>query len=256
MSIGGITQNQYQADMWAKKAAPKAPSNQFAQQMNNMSGAKPKGYKVYMKTDDMLYSGGNGSGLSFYIKYAENSTKEDPTVVAKGVDENGKEFEQIIHINDINPRHATVVQMHALEAYLGVDKNGGLSSLPHDPSPGNMGLYDRADFIEMFRNSIRDMKTLGEGKLAAYYQRSMKMYWEFMMEKGESGTSSADINAPFGYWKKNLRKVQGKTPEEQESNSDAEIITKPDGTKILMITTQIGETETVMSVKLSEDTTT
>ena len=27
--------------------------------------------KVYLKTDDMLFSGGNGTGLSFYIKYAE-----------------------------------------------------------------------------------------------------------------------------------------------------------------------------------------
>ena len=28
--------------------------------------------KVYLKTDDMLFSGGNGTGLSFYIKYAES----------------------------------------------------------------------------------------------------------------------------------------------------------------------------------------
>ena len=25
--------------------------------------------KIFMKTDDMLYSGGNGTGLSYYIKY-------------------------------------------------------------------------------------------------------------------------------------------------------------------------------------------
>lgn len=58
--------------------------------------------KVYLKTDDMLFSGGNGTGLSFYIKYAEESTEENPVVIAKGVDENGKEFEQKININDIN----------------------------------------------------------------------------------------------------------------------------------------------------------
>lgn len=27
---------------------------------------------------------GNGTGLSFYIKYAEHSTEDDPTVIAKG----------------------------------------------------------------------------------------------------------------------------------------------------------------------------
>ena len=34
--------------------------------------------KVYLKTDDMLFSGGNGTGLSFYIKYAEESTEDNP----------------------------------------------------------------------------------------------------------------------------------------------------------------------------------
>ena len=42
--------------------------------------------KVYLKTDDMLFSGGNGTGLSFYIKYAEESTEDNPVVIAKGVD--------------------------------------------------------------------------------------------------------------------------------------------------------------------------
>mgnify|MGYP000755264332 CR=1 FL=1 len=36
--------------------------------------------KVYLKTDDMLFSGGNGTGLSFYIKYAEESTDDNPVV--------------------------------------------------------------------------------------------------------------------------------------------------------------------------------
>ena len=96
--------------------------------LNMPSGATENGqypgktHVIYIKTDDMLYSGGNGTGLSYYIKYAPNSTEDDPIVVAKGVDENGREFEQTIHINRINPCCATVVEMHALEAYLGVDR--------------------------------------------------------------------------------------------------------------------------------------
>lgn len=50
----------------------------------------------------MLYSGGNGTDLSFYIKYAKDSTEENPVVVAQGIDEYGKEFEQKISINEIN----------------------------------------------------------------------------------------------------------------------------------------------------------
>ena len=238
--IGGITTNRYTQNQFMRQAGPVS------------CGGRPGGYKVYMKTDDMLYSGGNGSGLSYYIKYAEGSTKADPTVIAKGVDEHGKEFEQKIHINDINPRSATIVEMHALEAYLGVDKGDGLSSLPKDPSLGNMGLHDRADFIDMFRKSIQDMNTLGQKKLAAYYQYSMEMYWDFMTEKEKSRPVSTDLNAPFGYWKKNLREAEEPKPVAPESKTDTEIITQADGSRTLMITTHIGETETLMSVKLSE----
>ncbi|MDE6364800.1 MAG: hypothetical protein K2L86_11180 [Lachnospiraceae bacterium] len=149
----------------------------FAKALNNAAAVNQKEYIVYMPTEDMLYSGGNGTGLSYYIQYAQNSTEEDPTVIAKGVDENGQEFEQTIHLNRINPHCATIVEMHALEAHLGVDKNGGLTSLP--PETGNMGLHDTADFMEMFQKQIQDMKLLKQSSLAAYYQYSMRMFEAF-----------------------------------------------------------------------------
>lgn len=162
----------------AKKSQPDVAGKSFAGQITNGVKTSPNRIKIYMKTEDMLYSGANGTGLSYYIKYAEGSTEDDPTVIAKGVDENGDEFEQIIHINKINPKCATVVEMRALEAHLGVDKNGGLSSLP--PETGEMGLHDRADFMDIFQKQINDMWLLGQQKLAAYYQYSMRAYWDFM----------------------------------------------------------------------------
>ena len=128
-----------------------------------------------------LYSGGNGTGLSFYIKYAENSTEEDPMVVAKGVDENGDEFQQLIHINQIDPRNATIVEMRALEAYIGVEKQYGFTSLPLDT--GNMRLHDRRNFMEMFADVISDMGLLRQRKTADYYRYSMQMYLDFMNKK-------------------------------------------------------------------------
>jgi len=119
MSVNGIGTTGYPAWQGARKAQQNAVKRSFAEQVNNVAGAKPHTSIVYMKTDDMLYSGGNGTGLSFYIKYAEGSTEDDPTVIAKGVDENGNEFEKTIHINEINPKSATVVEMRALEAHMG-----------------------------------------------------------------------------------------------------------------------------------------
>ena len=162
MNVNGIGTTGYPAWQGARKAQQNAAGRSFAEQVNNVAGAKPHTSIVYMKTDDMLYSGGNGTGLSFYIKYAEGSTEDDPTVIAKGVDENGNEFEQTIHINKINPRNASLVEMTALESYMGVDKNGGLTSLP--PETGMMGLHDRTNFMDMFQKQISDMKLLSQKK--------------------------------------------------------------------------------------------
>lgn len=180
MNINGIGAAGYPAWQGARKTQQNTTGTGFTSQLNN-AASQPKTYKVYMMGDDMLYSGGNGTGLSFYIKYAENSTEDDPTVLAKGVDENGDEFEQTIHINKINPKCATLVEMSALEAHLGVEKNGGLTS--HPMETGTMGLHDRADFMDMFEKQIRDMKLLSQKRTAAYYQYSMQAYWDFMNKK-------------------------------------------------------------------------
>ncbi len=130
--------------------------------------------KVYLKTDDMLFSGGNGTGLSFYIKYAEESTEDNPVVIAKGVDENGKEFEEKININDINLRNASYVEMSALEAYYNVDKGNSLSYFPQET--GCMGLNDRCDLISSFEKVIQDMNKLGRYDLQMFYMRNMNTY--------------------------------------------------------------------------------
>lgn len=182
MNVNGIGAAGYPAWQGARRTQQNAAGKNFAAQVNNnVASAKPHTSIVYMKTDDMLYSGCNGTGLSFYIKYAEDSTEDDPTVIAKGVDENGDEFEKTIHINKINPKCATVVEMRALEAHTGVKKLGGFTSLPLET--GAMGLNDRMDFMDMFQKQISDMKLLSQKKTAAYYQYSMQAYWDFMNKK-------------------------------------------------------------------------
>ena len=79
MSINGISTGYYQTG-YTNNNTTKTAGTGFSNQLNSIAG---KGHTVYMKTDDMLYSGGNGTGLSFYLKYAENSTEDDPIVVAK-----------------------------------------------------------------------------------------------------------------------------------------------------------------------------
>ena len=179
MSVNGIGATGYPAWQGAKKAQQNTAGKSFAESVNNVAST-PKVYNIFTD-EDMIWTGGNGTGLSYYLKYAENSTEDDPIVIAKGVDENGEEFEKTIHINEVNPKSATVVEMRALEAHTGVKKLGGFTSLPLET--GNMGLNDRRDFMDMFKNVISDMKLLSQKRAVAYYQYSMQAYWDFMNKK-------------------------------------------------------------------------
>ena len=51
---------------------------------------------------------------------------------------------------------------------------------------------------------------------------------------------------------KKAEKTKDEEKVQEESKSDSEIITRPDGSKVLMITNQIGGMQTVTSIKLSE----
>ena len=139
---------------------------------------------VYLKKDDMLYSGGNGTGLSFYLKYADDSTEENPRILAKGIDEFGEEFEQVIDVKKVNPRNATLPEMRALEAFSGVPKRFGFSSLPMGTA--NVGLDQRQDFIEAFKKNIDDMNTLGEYGIAVEYGRLCSFYEKLISQNRQS----------------------------------------------------------------------
>ena len=58
--------------------------------------------------------GGDASG-----KYDESSTDEDPVILVWGQDSKGNKFEKKIHVNDIDPKNASTVEIEALNAHLG-----------------------------------------------------------------------------------------------------------------------------------------
>ena len=65
MGINPITTTGYPAWRTAKANQNKSSSAEFEQQKNMVKVQKqaPKTHTVYLKTDDMIYSGGNGTGL-------------------------------------------------------------------------------------------------------------------------------------------------------------------------------------------------
>ena len=87
--------------------------------------------KVYLKTDDMLFSGGNGTGLSFYIKYAEESTDDNPVVIAKETGHMGlnercdliSSFEKVIQdMNKLGKYDLQMFYMRNMNTYLNLER--------------------------------------------------------------------------------------------------------------------------------------
>lgn len=176
MNIGDIFSAQ---NYWYGKTGNPSGQSSFSLDsgLTNQSVSGKK-HVVFMKTEDMLYSGGNGTGLSFFLKYAEGSTEDNPVVIAEGIDENGNKFEQTINVNEVDPKNATLVEMRALEAVLNVNKRGGLTSFSQ--SMTNLGLNDRGDFMSAFQKDVEDQALLGERQNALFYLNNMRTYYDFI----------------------------------------------------------------------------
>lgn len=144
----------------------------------NKTFSNKQNYIIYEKTDDMIYSGGSGNGMSFTVKYAENSSEENPIALAKGIDENGKEFEKRFNLNDIDMTNASKVEMVALENHLDLVKGNSLSTLPMETS--RMGLGDKSNFVAMFEDSIKEQITLGQYDVAMRYKTNLNFLYDFL----------------------------------------------------------------------------
>ncbi len=66
------------------------------------------------------------------------------------------------------------------------------------------------------------------------------------------GIKEKTASQSFAEEMKEAEKTEDEEKAQEELKSDSEIITRPDGTKVLMITNQIGGMQTVTSIKLSE----
>jgi len=145
---------------------------------------------VPMLTEDTLRVGGfnigNGTTVSYTIKWAENATEDDPIMTAEGCDENGKPFFETIYIKKINPNNATWIEMLALEEYLSPMGNDMFSVLgaslpfPHTLQ-GHRGLNDRFDFFNAFDKTIWQVAEGGSHQRAKEYQLSKQAYYDFFL---------------------------------------------------------------------------
>lgn len=133
---------------------------------------------LYMGKDILASVGGIGGTVN--VKYHESSTQDDPVVMIWGMDAQGKEYENTVHLNDIDINHATPAEMIALNAHL--TKIGDKSVAAADPGAlwisfgtGN-DVNSKMDFGQYFKDYIA-MQELGNNKSgAALYQCQLERY--------------------------------------------------------------------------------
>ena len=87
MQISNQIYSHYQSFGGGKTARNTGAS--FANTMAGITSTKSNGenYTVFLPNKNTVYSGGQSNGLSYKIDYAENSTSENPIMIATGIDE-------------------------------------------------------------------------------------------------------------------------------------------------------------------------
>jgi hypothetical protein len=187
MRINGI-QSGYYPSQNIHRAKTGATAKSFAEQLNSgaassaadANGGVEKEIRLHMPDEDTLVSGGHGNGLSYHIKYAANSSKDNPIAIVNGIDENGNEFERTIYLNEVNPYNATVMEIKALEAHVTGRRGGiGITSAGIVQATMGMGVNDRNNFVDALENFANGQIQVGEAEEARRYFELMQSFFDF-----------------------------------------------------------------------------
>ncbi|MDR2022680.1 MAG: hypothetical protein LBQ71_05390 [Hungatella sp.] len=141
--------------------------------------ATEKSDQVFFIPDEKtLWSGGNASGISCIVRYSDDYSKDNPVVIAVGMDDSGKQFQYQININDIDPTNATYVELKTLSHHLGY-------GLDEKALAGMGGQKGRMNVFELIDERIGTYRTLkfGGDELHAILVRNSFLNWISQTEK-------------------------------------------------------------------------
>ncbi len=153
-------------------------TNSNTENRNNVSDiTSEQSFRIKLFTEDTIAGGGAGT-VSYDLKYAENSTDENPIIIATGWEDNGfgDEFNITININDIDPRNITAIELQALNSHIyakypegtliansqfeSLSSGNAVLDMGEGPT-ANMGLHDRFDYIASLESDLAHYKEHG-----------------------------------------------------------------------------------------------
>lgn len=127
-------------------------------------------------SQDMLASiGGNGGTVN--ARYHQDSTEDDPIAVIWGTDSAGRSYETVVHLNDVDPRHASPGEMIALNAHLSrINGKNDASPIALWASTGVFGADSKTDYQSYYNDYIAMQKQAGNQAGARLYQIQMERF--------------------------------------------------------------------------------
>lgn len=125
---------------------------------------------------DMLASvGGNGGTVN--ARYHQDSTEDDPIAVIWGTDSDGRAYETVVHLNDVDPRHASPGEMIALNAHLSrINGKNDANPIALWASTGVFGADSRTDYESYYNDYIAMQKQAGNQAGARLYQTQIERF--------------------------------------------------------------------------------
>lgn len=180
-------------------------------------------------------------------KYADNYSEDNPVIKVTVQRPNGVE-EYNINIHDINPRNATEIEMFALCNY--ADATG----------KGTGGTFGSWQTLNYYRDNASHngyfMQTNGMDSFKSVRQDWMAMVQMMMKDYMNAGLykQSLDGEKLLGIYERVLSHEDVEQTANQESDTKTDIIVKPDGSRVLVMTMNVGGMETNMSLEISKPT--
>ena len=131
-----------------------------------------KGMTIYLPDKDTIKAGGTGSGLSYSLKYAPESTEDNPIMIAYGFDENQQKYKKTIHIKDVDPHHATYIEFKAFVAHHKIEQTIDRPFV-FIPTKTPATLNSTHNFVSLCKERIKEQQILGDFQCARSYEKTL-----------------------------------------------------------------------------------
>lgn len=169
-----------------------AASNSISE--NNSSSNMPSkningNHTITLRKGYLHSEGSPFTGQELHMKYDENSTEDNPIILAIGKDINGNEFSKKVYINEIELNKASYVEMTALDVHLREKEGKGIisgSCLHFNALIGQKDINATFDIQQYYENLVSTFKNAGYRQDADKYKSELERYLFYFGRENKS----------------------------------------------------------------------